>query len=202
MRLLLAFSLFALAASGDEIQVFGRKWTVPAAADWKVDAGPGGEVLRLAAPRGPLPGARRPIQFALADTASPGRVTVEADMRPTGGSLSLLIIFAYRDAGHFDYAHVSRDTAGKEPHHNGIFHVYGGERVRISPERGPSGFDQSDRWRHVVLVYDPGSGVVRVTVDGIAIPALEAVDVSLGAGRVGIGSFDETGEFRNVRIGP
>jgi hypothetical protein len=27
-----------------------------------------------------------------------------------------------------------------------------------------------------------------------------AVDVSLGAGQVGIGSFDETGDFRNLQI--
>ena len=39
-----------------------------------------------------------------------------------------------------------------------------------------------------------------MTVDGQAVPALVATDVSLGAGKIGIGSFDETGEFRNVKI--
>jgi hypothetical protein len=39
-----------------------------------------------------------------------------------------------------------------------------------------------------------------VTVDGQAVPALRAIDFSLGAGKVGIGSFDETGEFKNVKI--
>jgi hypothetical protein len=29
---------------------------------------------------------------------------------------------------------------------------------------------------------------------------LQATDVSLGTGKVGIGSFDETGEFKNVKI--
>jgi hypothetical protein len=37
-------------------------------------------------------------------------------------------------------------------------------------------------------------------VDGEAVPALDAVDKSLGAGRVGIGSFDETGVFKNISI--
>ena len=50
------------------------------------------------------------------------------------------------------------------------------------------------------LTHDAKSGVVSVTVDGVAVPALHAVDLSLGPGKVGIGSFDETGEFRNVRI--
>jgi len=37
-------------------------------------------------------------------------------------------------------------------------------------------------------------------VDGKPVPALTAVDVSLGAGRIGIGSFDEKAEFKNVKI--
>jgi hypothetical protein len=37
-------------------------------------------------------------------------------------------------------------------------------------------------------------------VDGQALPALEAIDRSLGAGKAGVGSFDETGAFRDVGI--
>ena len=33
-----------------------------------------------------------------------------------------------------------------------------------------------------------------------SVPALQAVDLSLGTGKVGVGSFDETGEFKNIRI--
>jgi hypothetical protein len=32
------------------------------------------------------------------------------------------------------------------------------------------------------------------------LPALKAVDLSLGGGKAGIGSFDETAEFKNVKI--
>jgi hypothetical protein len=35
---------------------------------------------------------------------------------------------------------------------------------------------------------------------GRSIPALEAVDLSLNSGRVGIGSFDETADVKNVQI--
>ncbi len=84
--------------------------------------------------------------------------------------------------------------------HNGIFHVYGGERVRISAERGPAAFATSGRWYHVRLVHDSTAGTVEVTVDGRAAPALRAVDLSLGPGKVGVGSFDETGAFKNIKI--
>src|SRR5205807_2371352 len=144
----------------------------------------------------PLPGPRRPYQVALADMPAFQRVTVQADLRPT--KRSLMIVFAYHDAAHFDYAHLSTDAAAKQPVHNGVFHVYGGERVRISSEQGPAAFSAVGRWFHVELKYDGSTGEVNVRVDGIAVPSLHAVDVSLGAGKVGLGSFNETGDFRNV----
>jgi len=197
---LVALMAFAAAAAfaADTLDVFGRKWSVPVAADWKVDTENSAPVLRLLEHRGPLPGPRRPIQFALADLPEYGRVTLEADVRPLGASL--LIAFAYRDESHFDYAHLSVDTGAKQPVHNGIFHVYGGERVRISSERGPAAFTATGRWHHVKLTHDAIAGTVDVLVDGHALPALHAVDLSLGAGKIGPGSFDETGEFQNVTI--
>ena len=84
--------------------------------------------------------------------------------------------------------------------HNGIFHVYGGERVRISPQSGPPAFPEINRWYHVKLVQDGTTGLVDVTMDGKLVPALHAVDLSLPTGKVGIGSFDETGDFKNVKI--
>ena len=199
MKLLaiLAVSAFITNAA-DKLTVFGHEWTVPVASDWKIGQQDGGEVLRLAEHRGPLPGPRRPIQFALRDLDNYRRLTLEADVRPLGGSL--LIVFAYRDEAHFDYAHLSVDPGSKQPVHNGIFHVYGGERVRISAEQGPPAFASSGRWHHVTLVHDAVNRTVSVTVDGAPVPALEAVDRSLGAGKAGIGSFDETGEFKNVKI--
>jgi len=184
--------------AADVITVFGYRWTLPAASDWKIEEQGNESVLRLIAPRGPLPGPRRPIQFALAETPEFRRVTVDLDARPLDHSL--IVVFAYRDAAHFNYAHLSIDPATKEHVHNGVFHVYGGERVRISSEAGPAAFPASNRWYHVRLTHDGESGTVGVMVDGRSIPALHAIDLSLRSGRVGIGSFDETGDFKNVKV--
>jgi len=195
MRLLVLAALAAFHANAaDTLAFLGRTWTVPAAAEWKVEEG----TLSLVASRGPLPGPRRPIQFALTDVPNYGHLTVDADVMPLGRSL--LIVLAYRDSSHFDYAHLSTDTAVEQPVHNGIFHVYGGERVRISAERGPAAFAVNGRWYHVTLTHDPAAGTIEVAVDGRPVPALHAVDLSLGPGNVGLGSFDETGAFKNLRI--
>lgn len=199
MRLLcLAAAAATLATAAGTLEVFSHRWTVPAPEDWKVEQEDGTPVLRLAVGREPPPGPRRPNQFALAEIEYARGATVEADVMPL--KRSLILVFAWRDPAHFDYAHLSTDTGTKQPVHNGIFHVYGGERVRISNERGPAAFPELNRWYRARLTHDVKSGRVRVTVDGRAVPALEAVDLSLGGGRVGLGSFDETANFRNVKI--
>lgn len=173
----------------------GMHWTVPDPADWKLQD----QVLELV--RGKEPPAnepRRPKQFALADTKPYKGVHIELDAKPW--QRSLIIVYAYRDDEHFDYAHLSTDTGAKQPKHNGIFHVYGGERVRISGEDGPPAFAESNHWYHVVLEQNGATGEVHVSVDGKAVPALHAVDVSLTEGKVGIGSFDETGAFKNFTV--
>jgi hypothetical protein len=173
----------------------GLKWQVSNPADWHVKD----NLLDLVTGKEPPANQpRRPMQFALADTKPFKGVHIEVDAEPH--QQSLIIVYAYRDSEHFDYAHLSVDTATKQPHHNGIFHVYGGERVRISKEEGPPAFPQSGRWYHVVLDQDATTGSVNVTVDGKPIPALHAVDVSLTDGKVGLGSFDETAAFKNFSV--
>ena len=188
----------AAIAAGDMLQAFGYSWSVPQASDWKIETIEGTSVLELLHARGPLPGPRRPIQFALAETPVLKHATVELDARPR--QRSLIIVFAYRDPDHFDYAHLSIDAPAADPHHNGIFHVYGGERVRISSEEGPAAFSASQHWYHVRLTRDAQSGTVEVAVDGRAISSLYAIDLSLRGGKIGLGSFDETAEFKNVKL--
>ena len=196
------FAALLLAASSlsaaDSLSVFDRQWNVPVDADWQVDREDGGAILRLINPRDSLPGPRRPIQFALTEIPRYRKLTVEADVKPLGKSL--MIVFAYQDSAHFDYAHLSIDSGEKVPVHNGIFHVYGGERVRISAAGGPPTFAQNKQWHHATLTHDAATGAVTVTVDGKSVAALHAVDTSLGPGNVGLGSFDETAEFKNVKI--
>ncbi len=110
------------------------------------------------------------------------------------------MVYAWRDAAHFNYAHLSSDTAAKQPVHNGIFHVFGGDRVRISSVAGPAALPSAGEWYKVRLDYDAHTGEATVLVKGQKNPSLRAIDLSLGAGKVGIGSFFETAVFRNVKI--
>ena len=199
MKLALAALLtVASLSAADSVNVFGKSWSVPDRSDWEITGSGSDQVLKLAKARGPLPGPRRPIQFALLDMPPAKDVTVDLDIRPL--QRSCIIVFNYQDPAHFDYAHLSVDTGTKQPVHNGIFHVFGGERVRISSQAGPPAFPETNRWYHATLHFDSKTGLVQVSIDGKAVPALRAVDLSLSEGRIGLGSFDETGEYKKVKV--
>jgi hypothetical protein len=52
----------------------------------------------------------------------------------------------------------------------------------------------------VRVVRRVASGAIEVFVDAEERPVLAASDRTLTAGRVGVGSFDETAEFRRFEI--
>ncbi len=190
----LCFSAAVLGAPSDVITAFGKQLTVQQASDWSVENG----VLLLKQKGEPVAGQpRRPTKFALVNSEPFAKVVLEAEIKPNGRSL--IIVYGWQDENHYDYAHISSDAAAKQNVHNGIFHVFGGERVRISPLDGPPSFEAND-WTPVKLVFDGETGRCSVEVNGKGNPSLEAVDLSLRWGRVGFGSFNETGNFRNVKI--
>ncbi len=196
VRISAAYLLLIAAANADSIQAFGYRWKVPAASDWAVDGSGKDQLLRMLVAR-PSTQPRRPSQYALAETEPFEEVTIEADVKRD--KTSLIFVYAWRDENHFNYAHLSVDAPSKQPVHNGIFHVYGGDRVRISNEEGPGALPTQE-WTHVKLVYSAKIGEVEVEVAGKKYPSLHGIDLSLGAGRVGIGSFFETAQFRTVVI--
>jgi hypothetical protein len=205
MRCAIVILTLCAAAGGaaDTIEVFGLRWKVPIAADWKVARDQGVPTLELLVPR-PSTQPRRPTQFALADTPDYLRVRVEAEVKKEPEAArqrrtSLMIVYAWRDPDHFNYAHLSVDTGKQQAVHNGIFHVYGGDRVRISSQDGPATLTSED-WHKVRLVYDGRTGKVEVFVNGVTSPSMQAVDTTLGAGKVGLGSFFDLGQFRRVSI--
>lgn len=180
--------------TAETIEALGFRWTVQRASAWSVEE----SVLRLKEGREPPPDVpRRPQNYALAEVGPFRQVTVEAEVQRNGKSL--IIVYAYQDEAHFNYAHISMDLAAKVAVHNGMFHVFGGERVRISQLDGPPALPTQE-WTPVKLVFDGDSGRCYVEVNGRRNPCLEAVDLSLRWGRVALGSFDETGNFRKVSI--
>lgn len=191
--LLLPLAAFALAGpTWETVQALGQTWDVPVAAEWRAEPNLL-EMLKIG-PAKPEP--RRPMQYALARTPAYRKVTLEVDVKRTEGK-SLILLYHWQDAAHFNYAHLSLDRADKQIVHNGMFHVYGGERVRISAKTGPATLPTED-WTHVKLIVN--GSYAWMEFDGQKNASLEAHDLSLTEGRVGLGSFFERASFRNLKI--
>jgi hypothetical protein len=179
----------------EKINAYGMTWDVISAADWVVE----GQTLQLKTARPQEANPRRPIQFALAQTEPLSSFTLEVEVQRQTPKGSLILVYAWERDGYFNYAHLSDDAAGKVEVHNGIFHCYGGDRVRISPKDGPGTLLGKD-WYKVRVRYDASKGLVECWVNGQTSPSLKGVDLSLGAGRIGLGSFFNTANFRNFKL--
>ncbi|MCC7009841.1 MAG: hypothetical protein IT184_13625 [Acidobacteria bacterium] len=104
----------------------------------------------------------------------------------------VLLIFGYESPMRFYYVHLAAKTDGV---HNGIFLVDHADRRRIdAPSSTARLTDQ--RWHRVRLERRGSTGAIRVFFDDDPIPMLSAIDGTIASGRVGVGSFDETAEFR------
>jgi YD repeat-containing protein len=186
-----------------KVRAFGYDWSVFDASDWQVEGSGASQVLHLKVARPQEANPRAPMQYALAEEAGLARFTLEVEMKPDVGKNnkagSTILVYAWRDNLHFNYVHLSSDTGREQPVHNGVFHVYGGDRVRISSEDGPRTFPNAD-WTPVRVDYDASKNLVETRVRGEKNPSLRGVDLSLGAGRIGLGSFFNTGSFRNFRL--
>lgn len=185
----------ALAPSLNET-MDASEWEFQNPGSWTVQDG----MLRLHAagrPGGPI---RKPAEWAILRGAPVGNVVVDVEARADAPvsrmGRDVLIYFGYQSPTRFYYAHLSNETT---PPHNGIFLVNDADRLRIDDGTGiPRLMD--DQWHHVRLERDVDSGAIRVYLDGMDAPLLQATDTTLRTGRIGFGSFDDPASFRAVRI--
>lgn len=155
------------------------------------------------------PGPRRPYEYAVL-TKGPAFASerIDADVRidtPTDVSnRDVIIVFGYRSDTRFYYAHLSQDSSIYP--HNGIFVVNNADRLRLDDQwdavrsRGAPPAISDMNWHHVTIVRCAASGETAVYLDHSANPLFTAVDTTFGSGRVGFGSFDNTGRVRNLRV--
>ena len=148
-------------------------------------------------PAGPI---RRPAALAIFKTDPFKQVTLKAEVRSTAPQdvirRDLNLVFGYESPSRFYYVHLSGIT---DDVHHGIFLVADADRRRIDDGKGqPQLKDQN--WHRVRLERDGATGRIEIYVDGFKAPVLAASDTTIRAGRVGLGSFDDTGEFRKIEI--
>ena len=175
-----------------------REFTLDGTGTWAIRNG----VLGLVVAGKPAGTIRRPSALAIVNGPELAAATLEVELRSTAALPAVtprrdaLLVAGYQSPTRFYYVHLS---AIRDDVHNGIFLVNDADRRRIDTTSAVAPLvDQA--WHTVRLVRTPSTGRLDVYVDGHAAPIMSAVDTTLRTGRMGVGSFDDTAEFRRIRI--
>lgn len=159
-----------------------------------------GPVLALVKEGVPDGKIRRPAALAILKGHPLHDVTMKLELRSTAPAdlavRDVQLIVGYQSPTQFYYVHLSAKT---DAVHNGIFIVDNADRKRLDQPTSKAHLtDQA--WHKVRLERNSVSGRIAVFFDDQLDPILTATDTTFRSGRVGVGSFDETGEFRNIEV--
>lgn len=173
------------------------RWEFSDPGAWKVADTDKGKSLTLFKKTTPKTPHRSPFGVALLKDVVVGDFVLEADVQSTVKDYphrDLVLVFGYQDAAHFYYSHLGKRT---DKHANQIFIVNAADRMMIST-RTTEGTNWTDDWHHVKVVRKVADGTIEIYWDDMKTPAQTAVNKAFAWGRVGIGSFDDLGNFDNV----
>ena len=145
------------------------------------------------------PPVRSPHNIALVQNLDLAETVIDVDVQSTITDYNhrdLCLFFGYRDPSHFYYVHLGKSA---DPHANQIFVVNGEPRRAISATT-TAGTPWTDEWHHARVVRFPDAGLIHVYFDDMTTPVMTATDTTFAHGRVGIGSFDDSGAFDNLAV--
>jgi hypothetical protein len=173
-------------------------WERPFPEDWEILTEGSLHYLRMKRSRPPgVP--RRPLQFARLKGVKAGSFTLNAKVRRAGGSM--IIVFNYVDTLHFYYVHLSENPGTEVAVHNGIFIVDGGDRRRIAGLDAAAALPDRS-WHDVRIVRNVITGSSQVFLNKETRPRFSVLDRTFTRGQIGLGSFDETGDFSHFELLP
>ena len=174
-------------------------WTFTDPAAWTIGKVEDQRVLELNAASDYEPEVRSPLNIAWIEGLDLDDFVLDVDLRsttPDYGHRDLCLFFGKQDASHFYYVHLGKEA---DPHAHSIFLVDGAPRVSIAQDR-TDGTPWTDDWHHVRVVRKAESGLIAVYFDDMETPIMTSTDSTFEHGGLGVGSFDDTGQFDSIRI--
>lgn len=165
---------------------------------WRARSGPRGPALELREKSTYRPPHRSPLSIALIEGVEVRDFDLEVDLIQTGrnyGHRDLCLFFGFQSPSRFYYTHLA--TSPDANAHN-VFLVNNAPRTNLIPPL-TTGIDWGrEIWHHVRIERRVDEGTIKVYWDDEGEPVLTATDTTIGWGRVGFGSFDDSGLVKNV----
>jgi len=197
MNILLLLALAQAVDFKEDFEKGMERWEPTDPAAWRLEDGPTGKCLSQFAKSKYNPPQRSPFNIALLKDVVVGDFVLEAKCRSTVkdyGHRDLCLVFGYQDPGRFYYSHLGKKT---DDHANQIFIVNGAPRTKISTKT-TEGTNWTDDWVKVKVVRKGGD--IEVFWSDMTTPVQTARDATFASGRIGLGSFDDTGLWDDVLL--
>ena len=183
----------------DDFESGAGRWTQTDPNAWKVVAEDGNHVYAQVQRSQYEPPVRSPYNMARVKDLKVSDFVLQARMKQTSreyGHRDMCLFFGYQDPAHFYYVHIATKA---DAHANSIFLVNGEPRVSIAQER-TEGTDWATGYHDVRIVRNVATGAIEVYFGDMDKPIMKTVDTTFGAGQVGFGTFDDTGNIDDVIV--
>jgi hypothetical protein len=146
------------------------------------------------------PAHRSPPNYALLKDVTLGDFELKAKVQSTnvgaGAHRDMCIFWGYQDKNHYYYVHFG---AKADPHACQIFIVNDADRVAITKKEA-KGTPWTKGWHDVKVVRRVADGTIEVYFDDMEKPFMTAADNTFKWGRVGLGTFDDNGNWDDFEL--
>jgi hypothetical protein len=165
---------------------------------WRMREGAHAPALELVGKSAYRPPHRSPLSIALIEGVEVQDFDLDADLLQTGrnyGHRDLCLFFGVQSKSRFYYTHLATSP---DPNAHNVFVVNDAPRTNLIAPLA-QGIDWGrDEWHHVRVERRVADGTIKVFWDHGTEPVLVAEDRTFDWGRVGFGSFDDSGLVRNI----
>ena len=183
--------------------------TDPGKPFWKIETlerdGKANRVLRVIGKSDYQPPYRSPHSIVLVKDVEVGdfemTVRVQSTDHVSGDHRDMCLFWGYQESAHFYYVHLG---AKADPHACQIFIVDGAPRKMITIKKA-KGTPWADEWHRVKVVRrvsenSAEEGSMAVYFDNMDEPLMTARDTKLKWGQVGLGTFDNEGNWDDFQL--
>lgn len=143
---------------------------------------------------------RSPYNISLIKDAVAGDFVLTAKVLSTdskaGAHRDMCIFFGHQDPSNFYYVHLGTRP---DPHSSQIMIVNDAPRKMITTNKSP-GIPWDEKWHDVKVVRRVSDGTIEIYFDDMKKPVMTACDKTFAWGRVGLGSFDNHGQWDDVKL--
>jgi hypothetical protein len=159
-----------------------------------------GQILVLAGASNYEPEVRSPLNISWLKDLRLSDFVLEVEAMSTSreyGHRDLCFFFGKHSDTEFYYVHIATTA---DPHANSIFLVNNEDRISIAEKRTEGTRWENGKFHKIRIERHSGSGKILVYFDNMNTPIMEATDTHFSSGAIGLGSFDDVGEFRNLKL--